>query len=378
MILKSLKYSHQKGHSYEWTLSDKDDNPVEFGNTNLIVGKNAAGKSRTLTAIAEIANVLSLKKNINSFKLTDWTFDLILKEDQDLYQYNISVFGDKIVDEILIINGKEKVNRRENKIYSEVKKDFQELEISDKEVFISLKNDQENYPYLSEIFEWSNALRRFTFTNQYEKSHLLHADDLDLSQSRIDPDNVILLFHDGERLFGERFIESVISDMKRLDYHLEEIGLDYTQGGVGISVHEHEIQNSVLQTEMSQGMFRALAFIIQLNIALLSKVSVCLLIDDLGEGLDFSRSKSLIDLLIHKINNSDIQLFITTNDRYIMNAIPIRYWSILERQPKKSKFYNYSNSKENFEDFKYTGLSNFDFLATNFYRDGFQNTEQDM
>ncbi|MDU1905806.1 MAG: ATP-binding protein [Dysgonomonas sp.] len=379
MILKSLKYSHQKEKSYEWTLSGKDDQPVEFGNTNLIVGKNAAGKSRTLTAIAEIANVLALKTRIDSYKkLSDWAFELILKEGDDLYEYSISVFGEKIIDEVLVVNGEEKVNRRENKIYSETIKAFEELDITDKDVVILLKDNEVAYPYLSEIHEWGSALKRFTFTNQVEKSQLLDKEELERLHPDIDPDNVILLFHKGQELFGESFTEAVLSDMKRLDYNLKKISLDYTSGGVGISVDEEEVQNPVLQTDMSQGMFRALAFTIQLNIALLSKVSVCLLIDDLGEGLDFARSKSLIDILIYKINNSDIQLFITTNDRYIMNAIPIKYWSILERQPKKSKFYNYYNSQETFEDFKYTGLSNFDFLATDFYRKGFEDNEHDI
>lgn len=379
MILKSLKYSHHKGKSYEWTLSGKDGFPVEFGNTNLIVGKNAAGKSRTLTAIAEIANVIASKKNITDYsKITDWAFELTLKSGEDLYEYSISVFGEKIIDEVLVVNTKEKVNRKEGKIYSEVNNEFEGLEIADNKIIISLKENEESYPYLAEIYKWGDALKRFTFTNQYEKGHLLHSEDLDSPHSEIDPDNVVLLFSEGQKLFGEQFVDAVISDMKKLDYHLEDISLDYTQAGIGISVHEEEAQNKVLQTDMSQGMFRALAFIIQLNIALFSKVSVCLLIDDLGEGLDFSRSKSLIDLLIYKINNSNIQLFITTNDRYIMNAIPIKYWSILERHPKKSEFYNYFNSKETFEDFKYTGLSNFDFLATDFYHNGFGDDGQDI
>jgi hypothetical protein len=165
--------------------------------------------------------------------------------------------------------------------------------------------------------------------------------------------------------------------MKCLHYDIENICLETTKNGISLSVKEVDLPDTTTQIEMSQGMFRALAFLIQLNYALSSKASVCLLVDDLGEGLDYSRSKALIDILIYKINNSDIQAFITTNDRYVMNTIPLKYWSILERKHKSSIIYNYGNSKTIFDDFKYTGLNNFDFLATDFFIHGFENKEEE-
>lgn len=105
--------------------------------------------------------------------------------------------------------------------------------------------------------------------------------------------------------------------------------------------------------------------------ALLSKESACILVDDIGEGLDFDRSSLLMNMIVEKIQESNIQMFITTNDRYIMNKIPIEYWSVIERKPKVSVFYNYYNSRKIFDDFKFTGLNNFDFLTTDFYLKGF-------
>ncbi|MDB9313022.1 hypothetical protein PN462_07905 [Spirulina sp. CS-785/01] len=54
-----------------------------------------------------------------------------------------------------------------------------------------------------------------------------------------------------------------------------------------------------------------------------------------------------------------------------MNKVPLEYWSVIQRLPKKSLFYNYQNSKKVFEEFDYTGLSNFDFLSSEFYIAGF-------
>jgi len=81
----------------------------------------------------------------------------------------------------------------------------------------------------------------------------------------------------------------------------------------------------------------------------------------------------LIDLIIEKVKKSNVQIIMTTNDRFVMNKVPLEYWSLIQRVPKKSLFFNYQNSKETFEEFKYTGLNNFDFLSTEFYITGFEN-----
>jgi len=376
MILESIKYERFTGKPREWKVIGKDGGAVHFGNINLMVGKNSVGKSRTLTLISDIAHLFSQQKIISQIDYSDWYYELELKEEEFLYAYKIKVEHNEIVDESLYVNGELKFDRNQHKIYSEKKKEFINIEISDKQVVTILRQNEE-YPYLDEIYEWGSAIRKYVFTNQYEKSHLLEGDILDhINTYKQSPENIIELFYKGEEDFGEEFTEAIISDMKRLEYEINHISIEDSKLGSGIAVQEEEFIDTTSQLDMSQGMFRALAFIIQLNYALLEKASVCLLVDDIGEGLDFSRSKALIDVLVHKINNSYLQIFLTTNDRYIMNKTPIRYWSILDRKAKVSTIYNYYNSKDIFEDYKYTGLNNFDFLATDFYLHGFGKEEQ--
>jgi ABC-type antimicrobial peptide transport system ATPase subunit len=118
---------------------------------------------------------------------------------------------------------------------------------------------------------------------------------------------------------------------------------------------------------MSQGMFRALSIIIHLTYHSMMKTPATILIDDIGEGLDYDRSTKLINLLIELAEKNDnIQLIMSTNDRYVMNKVPFKYWQLIDRKGGECKVYNYQNSKEIFEEFKRTGLNNFDFLATDF------------
>jgi hypothetical protein len=58
-----------------------------------------------------------------------------------------------------------------------------------------------------------------------------------------------------------------------------------------------------------------------------------------------------------------------------MNAVDIKNWAILNRDGNKISLYNYENSREIFEDFKFTGLNNFDFLASEFFKSGFSSDD---
>jgi hypothetical protein len=46
-----------------------------------------------------------------------------------------------------------------------------------------------------------------------------------------------------------------------------------------------------------------------------------------------------------------------------MNKVPLQSWTVLQREGGRIRVFNYQNSKATFDDFKFTGLSNFDFLA---------------
>lgn len=48
MILSTLKYIRYADEPREWSIIGNGDNYAYFGNINLLVGKNASGKSRTL------------------------------------------------------------------------------------------------------------------------------------------------------------------------------------------------------------------------------------------------------------------------------------------------------------------------------------------
>jgi hypothetical protein len=117
---------------------------------------------------------------------------------------------------------------------------------------------------------------------------------------------------------------------------------------------------------MSQGMFRAFSLLTQITYNSLQNTAATILIDDIGEGLDFERSTKIVKLLTQLGEQNETQLILTSNDRFIMNGVPMKYWQFITRDGGKCRVANYENARAIFDNFALTGLANFDFLTTDF------------
>jgi ABC-type multidrug transport system ATPase subunit len=159
--------------------------------------------------------------------------------------------------------------------------------------------------------------------------------------------------------------------------HFSERFSGSSQDRYAVYTTETGLEKQVTQRDMSQGMFRAFSVLVQVNYYILCGHKGFVIIDDIGEGLDFSRAKQLVQVLIAKAGDASIQLIMSTNDSFIMNAVDIENWAVLMREGHKISLYNYENSKEIFEEFKFTGLNNFDFYASEFFRSGFEDEDRD-
>jgi AAA15 family ATPase/GTPase len=383
MFLKNIKFSRFKGQKYEWSMEGKPMNglvgqPVTFKEINLVVGKNATGKSKTINVIRQLSDLLSGEDKLSELLYDTSTYDLLFDDNGIEIAYCLEFEAGKVKQELLKINGEEKLKRdsQEGSMFYAKANTFLEFQMED---------DNIQQPFFEPLQNWGKTLSHYRFGGQLGKNSLLRDINAIKEDKEIDlkdSDKVAEIFFSGEKKFGEQFTNVIIADMKKISYHISKINVDtlkfFPIPAFGLGVQEVDVEDITDQKEMSQGMFRALSLLVQLNFSLLSKTPSCILIDDIGEGLDYERSKSLIDLIIEKVKGSSVQVIMTTNDRFVMNNIPLEYWSVIHRVPKKSLFYNYQNSKEIFDEFKYTGLSNFDFLSTEFYFEGFEQTDEQL
>jgi hypothetical protein len=241
------------------------------------------------------------------------------------------------------------------------------------------KRDALQHPFLEDLYQWADKLIHFAFGSTLGKQTFIFPQP-EPSKVKVDlkeTEKVLELFQVGLEKYPSNFLETIQSDMEFIGYELKNIGLgaplsvqfngNLFAPPVGLLVKENDLADMTDQHEMSQGMFRALTLLIQLNYVLLEKSPGCILIDDIGEGLDFDRASKLIKLLIQKAEQNQIQLIMSTNDRFVMNNVPLKYWMIVHRVGNLTQCYNYRNSKAIFDEFELTGLNNFDFFSSNYF-----------
>lgn len=379
MILKSFKYVRERGKPNEWKLvgSPNDNSSLELGQTNLIVGKNASGKSNTLKALLNLADLLSGDKQIKNLEIQSFSYEVTFEDNTNVYLYELDVVDGMVVGENLSVGGKRLLDRSKGKLY--YSKLDQDLDFKiDGSVLAVTRRDTEQQPFFEDLFIWARRCTAYHFGSSMGKNLLVRDVEALLKEGSFnerETDKVAGLYAKAMRDVPQ-IREMVIEDMRKIDYDLEDVTSSHLRHfpleAFGISVKEKDLNDVTEQLEMSQSMFRSLALLAQLNISLYQKKTSCILIDDIGEGLDYTRSTKLIGLLIEKAKTSGVQLIMSTNDRYVMNKVPLDYWHVIWREANKSIFYNKKNSPEFFEQFAFMGLNNFDFFATQFYRKGLQ------
>jgi len=113
-------------------------------------------------------------------------------------------------------------------------------------------------------------------------------------------------------------------------------------------------------------MFRALSLFVFIHYLIDTDNAQTIIEDDLCEGLDYERSTKLGRLIFDKFRDKGIQFIVSSNDCFLMDVIPVRYWNLLIRENIHIRVCNYKNSKKKFDDFKYSGLSNFDLFSSDY------------
>jgi ABC-type multidrug transport system ATPase subunit len=383
MYLRKFSFRENAGQNIEWLIDD-----VSLGEINLMVGKNSSGKTRTLNALSDLVSMLMGKGTSATGPVS---YELLFKNSGKLMKYELSYNLETIHKEKLFV-GEELVMDRGEGGTGRVKYEatpgsiFLDFEIPHDQLACYAKRDRLQHPFIEIIHGWAVSLRRFNFSGDLGKSRYalkssFESKEMDWTDTTA---SLVPAITVAEEEYAQ-FREQVLKDMRQIAYDLVDFGVIHFSerfGGSGqdryaVYTTETGLEKQVTQRDMSQGMFRAFSVIVQVNYYILCGHKGFVIIDDIGEGLDFSRAKQLVQLLIAKAREAKIQLIMSTNDSFIMNAVDIENWAVIMREGHKISLYNYENSKEIFEEFKFTGLNNFDFYASEFFRSGFSDEDLD-
>ncbi|WP_129990463.1 ATP-binding protein [Rahnella sp. CFA14(1/10)] len=375
MSVKKLSYKEHEGKSNFWSFDD-----ATFLNCNLIVGKNSTGKSRLISVLHSFSQLI-----LGNFPiLTSGMFDIHLKIKHQHFHYQMLCENKAVISEVLEVDGELKLERKQDgsgKIFYEKIKNFFEFKLPSDVIAVVNRRDEIQHPYLITLHKWAQSVSLILFGSDFGRGRLSSIEEVMDVNSNVaqnvnnDAVNLVKTYGSALRKYGEKFQKAVINDMRQLGYNLTDVGAknvqqilpDFPFSAFTLFTKEEELGFDVPQFHMSQGMFRALALVINLNVYSFSKEERIILIDDIGEGLDYERATAIVGFLMEKSISSKLQIIMTTNDRFIMNKVPLKYWSIMKRKGGIVRIYNEVNSPETFEQFKFIGLSNFDLFSSEFF-----------
>jgi energy-coupling factor transporter ATP-binding protein EcfA2 len=370
MHLKSIVYSEYAGTEQFWSLEK-----MGYGTRMLIVGRNSAGKSRSINILAGLARNICGRQPLGISGNYKVEFD----DDGRSYTYSVRYSDGAVEHEQILIDGKEYLARGAGgvgtilaeRIGNGLIVDFQ---LPPQILAATARRDSIQHSFIEPLYEWADSLRHYQFAGVAQGALAIFVPGGPSVDSR-DQNAVAGIFKEGVKLFGQKFVESLKGDMQEIDYPINEIDLappiSIRLNGVGlqqpVSLHVKEkgLPGVTDQISMSTGMFRVLALLIHVNFAQFKGAVSTVLVDDIGEGLDFDRACKIIELLRRKSLEFNFQLIMSTNDKFVMNKVPLQEWTVLHRDGNTVHVRNYENSKIAFDEFRFTGLSNFSFFEMN-------------
>ncbi|MES3092739.1 AAA family ATPase [Sphingomonas aerolata] len=377
--MRSYRYSEFPNSPQAWAV-----NSLTLDGVNLVVGPNASGKTRLINTIAALGTMIA-RTPVLQWKSGNW--ECSFGDGQNTIDLEISVVNSSVSHERIIYNGEERLVRHADgngKIWFDQVGAMVNFRSTDTIVATVAKRDSLQHPFLEPLFKWAERVRHFQFSTDLGRQTIFlinpqgdsAASDVDAeAKAVLDPNAVVEQYNHGYSKLLAPFDDAILADLKQIGYdctsihavHADEIPFIGGNLPIMLQVQERDLAMPTKQFQMSNGMFRALAIIIHANFAVMSGLDATILIDDIGEGLDYARSSSLIDMLIKKCEGSSVQLLMTSNDRFVMNEVDLKYWHVLNRVGHSVNVLDHSNSKDAFDNFKYLGLSNFDFFSNKGY-----------
>lgn len=340
-----------------WELSD-----LVLADINLVVGKNATGKTRTINLILNLAREIIGQIGL---KNGEWETEF-LTPDNKKFTYELIINDGKVIKEKIVFDNAVKLLREKSKttIKSDTNGDLP-IEPPDDKLVLHIRRDKKEHPFLEYLYEWAVNTNGYYFGKYVPSSIEIPGSPKSLLQSL---DTFPSVF---EKL-NDLSVKEVIKNMNEIGYEIENANLQIATGlPINLKlvyIKEKGLKHSILQTELSSGMIRAFALLVIIQYLLSENrdENSTILIDDFGEGLDFDRATKLAEIIFQKMAKKNIQFITTTNDRFLMNTVDIENWNVLNREYDKVKALNYDNSKKLFDEFKITGLSNFDLFSSDY------------
>lgn len=339
------------------------DNMVELENVALFVGQNAMGKSKLIERIKSVVKYILQLKEPSQY--TNFVMTLGWEDEQkNQIEYLFNFLNGEVDEESMWFN-KEKILKRKKGTPTMLK--GKTVNPPENKLVVGTQRDVILYPEFEKIVKWAESVVCISF-NELDILGDKTSAGLGLKKN----------LYDIVKDLSPESKDKVIEAAKRLNYPISKISAVSFGDIRKVTFKEDGVPRTLMDTTTSKGMFRALYLLILIEYlsSLTTSNDKLLIIDDMCEGLDYARSISLGKEILHCADEQNIQLIMSSNDNFLMDVVDLHYWQIIQREGVKISTINHSNSPKLFENFKYTGLSNFDFFSSDFIKRQQQKDEQ--
>lgn len=322
--------------------------------TNLLVGKNASGKTRIINALKNVAYFMQMKP-VDAYKDDNFKVSLsfLKPEEKDWNMtYSFEISDGKVENEQMSVCGVQMLKRigdsgvlKGETIHPPVGK-----------LTVQVRRDRGAYPEIEELMQWAEGVIVVSCSNLNPFTSFSGVPDF------INP----LSLSDIVENLDSEDLKSVLCTANELGYDLQSVNVQSIGDIKIVAVKEKYVRKEIPSISLSSGMLRVLYLLCFLRYMKHRRDYRLLLVDDLGEGLDYNRATKLGKIVFDTCETEKIQLISSSNDSFLMDVVDISNWQMLRRHNTKIKSLNETNSRDMFDYFRLTGLSNFDFFSSDF------------
>lgn len=153
MMIQSIEFVQYRGKPLEWRLGTFTLQPI-----NLIVGRNASGKSKALDLVRELALMVSGQSQPHE---KSGSYIARFRDPEGVYELQIE--DARVLRENLTIGGEEKLTRGPNgagRIYFNQLGKFVDFQSPESDLACWKRRDSIQHPYLDELYDWGKSLSR--------------------------------------------------------------------------------------------------------------------------------------------------------------------------------------------------------------------------
>jgi len=152
-LLKSIEFNEDVGADWEWTLDD-----LTLSQTNLLVGKNATGKSRTMNVNNFLGDLMAGRRQE---VISTGSFRAVFENGSHIWKYSLHFANavvakeEPIYDNVNVLHGGDGgIGQIDSEVPEEQKTERLRFRVSGARPAVVAKYDELQHPFVTPLIEW--------------------------------------------------------------------------------------------------------------------------------------------------------------------------------------------------------------------------------